>query len=80
VLKLDEDGAFQWHTFYGSSDSDMGFGIVMDPQGDPIITGISYSTWQGDSGANPLHAYSAGNDIVTLKLSGAYLFLPHVQR
>jgi hypothetical protein len=74
VVKLDSNGVYQWHTFYGSSTLDEGWGITIDANGDVYVTGFSYGTWQADGGAAPLHAHSGGSDLVVLKLdsSGAY--------
>jgi hypothetical protein len=69
ILKLNSSGAYQWHTFYGSSSTDYGDGIAVDGSDNVYVTGISYASWQGDGGANPLHAHDGGNDIVALKLS-----------
>ena len=65
VLKLDDDGAYQWHTFYGGTGIDNGDAIVVDESGGVYITGDSAATWD-----TPLHAYSGGYDIVILKLDG----------
>jgi hypothetical protein len=69
VLKLNGSGAYQWHTFHGSSSADEGFGIATDASGNLYITGRSYATW----GA-PLNNHSGDSDIVVLKLdsNGAY--------
>jgi hypothetical protein len=69
VLKLDTDGAYKWHTFYGSSNQDQASGISVDGSGNVYITGLSYATW-----GSPLNAKSGNNDIFVLKLnsSGSY--------
>ena len=74
VLKLDQDGVYQWHTFYGSSDSDHVGGIAMDTSANLYIAGSSTATWQGDGDASPLHPFSGGSDMLVLKLNsgGAY--------
>ncbi len=73
VLKLDNSGAYQWHTFYGSGATS---GIALDGSGNIYVTGWSNTTW----GA-PLHAHSGDpsgdplfSDIFLLKLdsSGTY--------
>jgi len=71
VLKLTSAGGYQWHTFYGSPSSDYGYGIAV-ASSNVYVTGESYAAWQGDSGVNPLHAYSGLNDIVALKLGEYY--------
>ncbi len=74
VLKLDGDGAYQWHTFYGAGDNmdDIGYGIAVDSAGNPIITGQSFATW----GA-PLHAHRGEVDMVALKLNSAGAYQWH---
>jgi len=72
VLKLDSNGTYQWHTFYGSSSDDSGYGIAVDGSGNVYVTGYSYATW-----GSPLHAFSSSSgtsDIFVLKLgsSGTY--------
>ena len=71
VVKLHSSGAYQWHTFYGSSDWDEGYGIAV-ASSNVYVTGDSYATWQGDSGTPPLHAHSGLDDIVALKLGEYY--------
>ena len=69
VVKLDSSGAYQWHTFHGSSDSDCGYGIAVDTNGNVYVTGYSSATW-----GSPLNSHSGNWDIVVVKLnsSGAY--------
>jgi hypothetical protein len=77
VLKLNSAGAYQWHTFYGSSSDDYGQGIVTDGTGNVYVTGSSDATWSGPAGQNPLHAYSGGRDIFVLKLSSSGFYQWH---
>jgi uncharacterized repeat protein (TIGR01451 family) len=77
VVKLTSAGAYQWHTFYGSSDTDIGSGIAVDANSNVYITGDSYATWQGDGGVAPLHAHSGSQDIVALKLTSAGAYQWH---
>jgi hypothetical protein len=69
VLKLNSAGSYQWHTFYGSSSSDVGYGIAVDANSNIYITGHSGATWQGVGNTNPLHAYSGDADIFVIKLN-----------
>ena len=74
VLKLDPAGDYQWHSFYGSMNSENGIGISMDVSGNVYVMGVSWATWNGASGEEPLHAYSGSSDLFVLKLdpAGAY--------
>ncbi len=77
VLKLNGDGAYQWHTFYGSAQHDS-FGlsdrIALDQNGGVYFTGASRESWSGDDGAAPLHPYENSISLGVLKLNtaGAY--------
>ena len=75
VLKLNEQGDYQWHTFYGGVGSDWpGYkGIAVDRSGNVYATGGS-SQWQGDGGSDPLNPYTGGLEIFLLHLdsNGAY--------
>ena len=73
VLKLNANGTYQWHTFYGSNGStDVGDGIAVDGSGNVYVTGDSGETWNGPAGQNPLNAYNGGIFILKLDSSGAY--------
>lgn len=67
VLKLDSEGAYQWHTFYGGGWDDHGFDITAGGDGCVYITGSSGS-WLGDGDAEPLHPHSGDSDLFVLKL------------
>jgi hypothetical protein len=72
VLKLGNNGVYQWHTFYGSgnNDSDSAYSIAIDG-GNVYMTGTSSDSWHGPNNELPLNAL--GNFFV-LKLNsgGAY--------
>jgi hypothetical protein len=74
VLKLDAAGAYQWHTFYGSTSADNGYGLAVDTNGGVYITGNSAASWDGPAGQAPLHAFLGSTDLLALKLdaAGAY--------
>jgi len=71
VLKLNSEGEYQWHTFYGGADGDFGDGIAVDGSGNVYVSGRSRALWNGPGGAAdaPKHAHSGGRDMVVLKLN-----------
>lgn len=79
VIKLSADTTithnliYNWHTFFGSANSDAGRDIALNGT-DLLIAGSSYETWQGTGNISPKHAHQGESDFVTLKLStsGAY--------
>jgi hypothetical protein len=77
ILKLNSNGVYQWHTFYGSGDNDYGTGIAVDGSGSVYVTGYSYSTWQGDGDADPIHPYGGDTDIFVMKLSSNGVYQWH---
>jgi len=77
VIKLDSNGAYEWHTFMGSDHGDIGIGIALDGDNNIYLTGGSDATWNGPDGSKPLNDHAGGfypEDIVIIKLdsSGAY--------
>jgi hypothetical protein len=75
VIKLDGDGQYQWHTFFGSNDHDWGYSIALDGAGDVYMTGRVQNCY-GPEGQTPLNPHSGYADIGVIKLStdGAYLW------
>ena len=80
ILKLDNDGHYVWHTFYGSGDYEWGDGLAVDPIGNLVIAADGYSSWQGDGDADPLNSYTGEYDITVFKLAGGQYYLPLLQR
>ncbi len=76
ALKLDVDGAYQWHTFHGATD-DIGNSIATGEKGDVFVVGTSAETWDGPGGEPPLCAHSGGDDILILKLDGSGEYVWH---
>ena len=77
VLKLNSSGTYQWHTFYGASGNENGYGLIgiaLDGSGNVYVTGFSQATWNGPIGQSPLNPFGGGGNIFVLKLnsSGAY--------
>ena len=77
VLKLNSSGAYQWHTFYGSSDTDDGRAITSDENGNVYITGTSGASWNGPGAVPPLNAHTGSSEIVVLKLNSAGVYQWH---
>lgn len=77
VLKLNSAGAYQWHTFYGSLDSDVGLGITMDAIGNLYVVGTSLKGWNGPGATLPLHNYADGREITIFKLNNAGVYQWH---
>jgi Beta-propeller repeat len=69
VVKLNKDGGYLWHTFYGNGSS--GQSIAVDGSGNVYVTGYSTYTWNGPSGEQPLHA-TGSIHILKLNTNGAY--------
>jgi hypothetical protein len=55
VMKLNMDGVYQWHTFFGSSSGDLAYDVRVDNGGNVYVVGYGTATW--DVGATmPLNA------------------------
>ena len=64
ILKLSNLGAYQWHTFYGSSDYDHGDAIKVDGSGSYVyVLGIAAGSW-----GTPLNTFTGSDDYVVIKL------------
>jgi hypothetical protein len=78
VLKLSQQGAYQWHTFYGASQGqdweEAGHGIVVNGDGLVAIVGHSTNSWDGDGGVPPVTPYNGPVDtfILALDKDGVY--------
>lgn len=89
VVKLNSAGAYQWHTFYGSSTrNDVGHAITSDGSGNIYVAGDSAGTWNGPGNCStpgispcPLNAHAGGTDyetdIVVIKLNSAGAYQWH---
>ncbi|MCX6879950.1 MAG: SBBP repeat-containing protein [Verrucomicrobia bacterium] len=77
VMKLDSAGAYQWHTFYGSTQDEYSYGVAVDSSGNAYVTGESSASWNGPTGQVPMQAYSAKTDVFVLKLSSAGAYQWH---
>ena len=66
VVKLNGNGAYQWHTFYGSESVDEAYGIYVDGVGNVYVTGKSHWSWDGPGEISPKHAHKDLLDIVKM--------------
>jgi PKD repeat protein len=72
VLKLNTNGIYQWHTFYGANRFHGGYGIALDGIGNVYVTGESNLTWSGLPSLSPQNAFTGnGANIFVLKLNAS---------
>jgi hypothetical protein len=78
VIKLDSEGQYVWHTFFGNEREQYAYDIVIDSNGDLVIAGSSQGDWYGPDEAAPLYSYAGEyySDAFVLKLDrdGEYLW------
>ncbi len=83
VIKLNSEGTYQWHTFYGSTSIDEATSIAVDSLDNVYVTGFSNQSWKGPSSAlgpesvEPLNPHAGGRDIVVIKLNSAGAYQWH---
>jgi autotransporter-associated beta strand protein len=76
VVQLDMNGAFGWARSFGSTGSDIGQAITVDPSGSVYTTGSFEGTVDFDPGAGVTPLTSAGGeDVFVSKLDGTGAFL-----
>ncbi len=66
VAKLDTDGAYQWHTFFGGTAYDEGLGIAVDSAGGVYVTGLSSNSW-----GTPVRSWTSSEDAFAAKLNSS---------
>ena len=67
VAKLNDAGVLKWHTFMGSSGSDLPESIALDGSGNVYVTGTSWATW-----GTPVKPHAAvGGDAFAAKLDSS---------
>ncbi len=78
ILKLNDDGGYLAHTFYGpTTNGASSEEIVIDSSTNMYIVGNSGNTWNGPAGQPPLHAMTGTHDITVLKLNGKFEYQWH---
>ncbi|MCG8427639.1 MAG: IPTL-CTERM sorting domain-containing protein [Chromatiales bacterium] len=72
ILRLDGSGALQWHTFFGSANTDYGHALALDAAGNLYVAGHSAVGWNNPvDSSSPLNAYAGSFDMVILKLDSS---------
>jgi hypothetical protein len=66
AYRLIIDPEWEWNTFMGSWNSDQGFGIAVDGDGNVYVTGLSKATW-----GSPVNAYAGDWDAFVAKLNSS---------
>jgi hypothetical protein len=78
VFKLNNSGAYQWHTFYGGTMNDWFSAMAVDSYGNFYALGYCQAAWNGPAGQIPLHAFTVGADnVAILKLNGSGAYQWH---
>jgi hypothetical protein len=79
VVKMDGDGNYLWHTFFGSAEgsgTDVAWGVSVDGIGNVVVAGYSTATFDV-GGTAPKNAYAGSDDIVVVKMDGSGNYLWH---
>lgn len=63
ALATDPALALGWHTFLGSNQTDYGYGVTADGNGNIYVTGYSVASW-----GEPKYGYQSGRDIFVARL------------
>lgn len=72
IIKLDSNGKYLWHTFYGSAEDDYAYDIAVDEAGNVYVAGTSRATWSGPGFlGSPKYAHSGSEDMVLIKLNSS---------
>lgn len=63
LLKLKQNGDYQWHTFQGSGVNREDLKIAVSPFNEVYIAGTAFQPWLGEGSAQPLQAFQGGREI-----------------
>ncbi len=73
VVKLDANGAYQWHIVFGDDDSSQtGDSLAVDGAGNLYVAGKANGLWDGPGGESPLESASDGIFVLKMDKDGAY--------
>lgn len=68
ILKINSNGAYQWHTFFGADGVSAPGSIAFDASQNLVVAGSSMGSWNGPEEEAPLNAHSGEIDVFVLKL------------
>jgi hypothetical protein len=74
VLKLDADGGYRWHTFFGSAGDEWVYNNTVDAADNIYVLGTSGGDWTGPDGEGPLNGYWAQSFVLKLDADGGYVW------
>jgi hypothetical protein len=68
AVALTSEGAYRWHTFYGSAEEDYCYQIALDADNNIYLIGNSYGGWTGPASELPLNPSTGLTNMTVLKL------------
>ena len=76
VLKLDPDGAYLWHAFFGGAERTYARGVAIGSENKILLLGDCTHNWLGPGNTAPIRAHTGDGSldifIVSLSASGVY--------
>jgi hypothetical protein len=74
VMKVDPAGSHVWSTYLGGSGLDAGYGIAIDPSGNPLVTGRAGSTGWVSGGYDTSYGGSFDGFVAKLSPTGGHIW------